>query len=565
MTGDAPGNGVPLDSGLVVGGRYLLGELLGVGGSASVFAAVDRESGSRAHRVAVKLLHPHLCATDDARRAFLDEAHRAAELAHPAIAAVYASGVHDGAGVTMAWIALELVEGGNLSEHVAGRGPLPVPEAAAVVGAVLGALTHAHDRGLVHRDISPSNILLRTGSGDGPIRAEDVRLADFGLADLPGRDTRGGDVLRTTTGEGVIGNANYLSPEQAQGLPVTASGDLYQAGAVLYFVLTGQVPYPRASRALTAQAHVSAPPPVPSAVVPAARPLDRVVTRAMAKDPAARYPDAGAFRTAVGDALAATRRLPVAPAAAGAAGNEHTQVTRMLPASLHPAMATAAPPPATAPVGASRTGPTVFVLVAVLIVAAVIAITTWGAGSAAEQADPDPSVSASETPTPEPAEEPVAEPTAESTPEATTPGAADLAQITVPELDGTLTQAQASLARLGLALGRVTRADSPLAEETVISQTPAAGETLGTGGTVDVTIASGSNTVPDVAGLDVAAAVAVIRSSGFTAGATGATGATVTGTSPAAGASAVLGTTVTLTTTAATSTPGPTAASPGEG
>ena len=126
----------------LVGGRYALGELLGVGGTGSVFAAVDREAADA--RVAVKLLHPHLCADEAARAAFLREAARAADLIHPNIVRIHGAGLHDAAGVTMPWIALDLLDGPTLRERVAAAGPLPPAEAAAVVDGVLAGLAVAH-------------------------------------------------------------------------------------------------------------------------------------------------------------------------------------------------------------------------------------------------------------------------------------------------------------------------------------------------------------------------------------------------------------------------------------
>lgn len=361
------------------GGRYVLGDLLGVGGTASVFAAEDvgaadagassaegagaarEESGGPGRPVALKILHPHLSADAASRDAFLTEARAAQELRHPNIAAVHDSGVQEVAGVTLAWIALDLVDGGSIGERVEASGPLPPVEAAAVLDGVLAALAVAHEVRLVHRDVSPANVMLHGVRPGEALRAEHVRLVDFGLADAAGRTAVGHDVLRAgedvlragpgpdgsavtvvldaaqaglartraaggaavrgagAQGSGdavtVVGNPQFMSPEQAQGRPVRLAGDLYQAGALLYYLLTARPPFPRDTDTQVLDAHVSAPPPVPSALVPGARAFDRVVTRAMHKTPVRRFRDAAEMRAAL--AAAAGLALGAGGAATG--------------------------------------------------------------------------------------------------------------------------------------------------------------------------------------------------------------------------------------------------------
>lgn len=283
----------------LVGGRYLLGELLGTGGTGSVFAAADQGEGGAP--VAVKLLHPHLCADAASRAAFLREAEHAIALRHRNIVRVHAAGLHDAAGITMPWIALDLLHGPTLRDHVEHTGPLPVGDAIAVGIGILDGLEAAHAAGIVHRDISPHNVILHHPgtplTAGAVLSAGMVRIVDFGLADLTGRTTLGSDVLlagpadaadpaaQPAAARGVVGNAAFMSPEQAQGRPVRSVSDLYQVGAVLHYALTGQPPFPRATTAQVLDAHIAAPPPVPSALAPAARPLDRIVTRALAKTP----------------------------------------------------------------------------------------------------------------------------------------------------------------------------------------------------------------------------------------------------------------------------------------
>ncbi|MCS5722509.1 serine/threonine protein kinase, partial [Herbiconiux sp. CPCC 203406] len=333
------------DTGLI-SQRYRLLELLGTGGSASVFSALDTETGGA---VALKILHPHLSRSDAARTAFFREARAAEPLRHPNIVRVLGMGVHETGGDPQAWIALEHAPGTTLAEEVERDGPLTLTDALALADGVLSALDHAHAAGLVHRDVSPSNIIIARDRR-GALRPSGVRLVDFGLADAAGRPAVGRDLLRTpdpapeaaaapraapapagsstpdaaTTPPsdatpGVLGNVNYLSPEQARGDPVDARGDLYQLGAVLHLAVVGTPPFVRADARSTMLAHLQAPPPVISVVRPGTpRAVDRLVVRALLKDPATRFPTAAAMQVAV---RAARQHLP------GARRPEHAAST----------------------------------------------------------------------------------------------------------------------------------------------------------------------------------------------------------------------------------------------
>ncbi|MFC6357149.1 protein kinase domain-containing protein [Luethyella okanaganae] len=564
------------DATQLLGGRYRLGELLGVGGSASVFEAEDldqlAETSAGATLVAIKVLHPHLSGDAAAREAFFREAQAAQALRHPNVVAVHDFGLHEAGGVTMAWIALDLVHGPTVAEWVEATGPLPPAEAVAVLDGVLAALEAAHAIGLVHRDVSPQNVML-DGAGNRltgeRLQSSRVRLLDFGIAAATGLAALGHDILLTEHGEpsgavpggdsgarpaSVVGNANFMSPEQAQGKPVRAAGDLYQAGALLYFLLTARPPYPRSSAALVLEAQVSAPPPVPSALVPAARPLDRVVTRAMTKTPARRYRDAAEFRAALAEALTrgagtASRTQEVEGAAAPAAA-----ATRILPPGRTGELEyLATEEPATE----QRAAPAPGGFVAVVAGAVILGLACWAVISAT--ASPEvviPSLSptvatASETPPAESPTEPPAPPPAEG--------------IMVPTLYGTLAAAEIALRQAGLALGTVTRLESAEKADTVLSQYPTARQTVAAGSTVNITIANGTNSVPSVAGMAAGTARALLESAGFTAAtipadATGA--ATVTGTQPGAGAVLRLGVTVILLVAEPRQTPEPSPSGP---
>lgn len=560
--GDDAELAAPAD-GTLLGERFLLGELLGVGGSASVFAADDVTApGSR---VAVKLLHPHLCADAAAREAFLREASQVQRLRHANVVSLHAAGVHDAGGVAMPWIALDLLRGPTLRERVQRHGPLEPADAAAVLDGVLAGIAAAHAAGIVHRDLTPQNVVLDAASegagadAAGPLRSESVRIVDFGLADATGRSTVGSDVLLARPGTtGVIGNAAFMSPEQAQGLPVRSVSDLYQAGALLYFALTGQAPFPRENVEQTLRAHVAAPPPVPSALATGARAFDRVVVHAMAKTPAHRYRNADQFRA---DLAEAARRIETAAPIAepeladldadGPDGEDAP--TRLYPVGREADGAMSYLEPAR-PERPSPTVPAaggVFAAIAAVgVVAVAIVIATVSASSGDTAATPSPTssvpaavASPSATgpqPTP-PAPAPV------PTPHDTQPVVETVA---VPALTGSLDEARASLVAAGLQLGRVIEIESERTGGRVLSQSPVAGGGMPRGSVVDVTVASGWNVVPQVSGMTIAAARAQLESAGFVAVASpvdaAATG-TATGSQPAAGAVLRLGVTVTVT------------------
>ena len=210
---------------------------------------------SRSRRVAVKILHPHLADRPEVRAAFLEEASRAEGLHHQNIVAVRGCGLHDAGGVTLAWIALDLVEGTSLADLVARQGRLTVGEAATVMDGTLAALGAAHALGIVHRDVTPRNIMLTRKDADEAISAVQVRVLDFGLSDVAGGTTVGGDVLLTggqDAGTTVVGSAAYMSPEQAQGRPITEAGDLYEAALASPSAMDRSAPCRSASTAGTA-------------------------------------------------------------------------------------------------------------------------------------------------------------------------------------------------------------------------------------------------------------------------------------------------------------------------
>ncbi|MFF4343219.1 protein kinase [Kitasatospora sp. NPDC001540] len=304
--------------GRALNGRYELGEILGVGGMATVYRALDHQLG---RPVAVKVLNGGLA--DDPRFAerFAREARSAALLAHPRIVTVFDSGVDQGSP----YLVMELVHGATLGRVIAEQGVLPVERAVGTAAAVLDALAAAHAQGLVHRDIKPGNVMITQDGG--------VKVVDFGIARA---GSSAGQQLTQTAS--VLGTAAYLSPEQATAGQVDGRADLYAVGCVLYEMLAGVPPFTADTPVAVTFKHVTeypAPVSVHRPDVPPA--LDAAVLRLLAKHPDQRPADA---QSAAAELLAA---VPAAPAdrtaqLLGAA----TQVLPPVPAAAFP---TAPPPP----------------------------------------------------------------------------------------------------------------------------------------------------------------------------------------------------------------------------
>ena len=271
-------------------GRYRLEERLGSGGSAEVWQARDERLG---RSVAVKLLHPHLLPDSASRQRLEAEALAAARLAHPGIVAVYDVDAWGEAPV----IVLELVEGESLAARLERDGKLAEREAVHVAAQLAEALQHAHDRGLVHRDVKPGNVLL---TPDG-----NARLADFGIA----RSVQEGAARLTAAGT-IIGTLRYMAPEQLRGADATPQSDVYAVGAVLYEALTGRPPFDAPTPVALAERQLRPPAPL-DGVSPA---LAEIVLRALSADPG-RRPGSGA-------SLADELRRAV-PAAGGSHDGSH--------------------------------------------------------------------------------------------------------------------------------------------------------------------------------------------------------------------------------------------------
>jgi eukaryotic-like serine/threonine-protein kinase len=281
-------------------GRYRIVRKLGSGGMANVYLAEDEDLG---RRVAIKILNERYANDDLFIERFRREAKSAAALSHPNIVSVYDRGEAEGTY----YIAMEVIEGRSLKELIMTRGPLPIPQALAYTHEILEALRFAHRHGIIHRDIKPHNILI----------GERLKVTDFGIA-------RAGASQMTEAGS-IMGTAQYLSPEQARGAPVTASSDLYSVGIVLYEMLTGKVPFNGDSAIEIAMKHLNDAPKPPSKIrqeIPDE--LDQVVLRALSKAPEDRYQSAEEFSD---DLHRVEAGLPLAPGTEEAATALLTGVT----------------------------------------------------------------------------------------------------------------------------------------------------------------------------------------------------------------------------------------------
>ncbi|WP_245603816.1 Stk1 family PASTA domain-containing Ser/Thr kinase [Intrasporangium oryzae] len=311
----------------ILGGRYEVGELIGRGGMADVHLGHDTRLG---RQVAIKMLRSDLARDTNFLMRFRREAQSAAGLNHPSIVAIFDSGEDEsgidpatGARATVPYIVMEYVEGQTLRQYLTARGQLDPRDAIRITEGILDALAYSHRMGIVHRDMKPANVMITASGG--------VKVMDFGIARAIA-DT----AATMTQTQSVVGTAQYLSPEQAQGQTVDARSDLYSTGCLLFELLTGRPPFMGDSPVAIAYQHVGELPQPPSIFNDAvAGDLDAVTLHALTKDRDLRYQTADAFRadlenirlgrqisaaalgTAAAIGAAATQTLPASYAVAG--------------------------------------------------------------------------------------------------------------------------------------------------------------------------------------------------------------------------------------------------------
>ncbi len=507
-----------IESGTIVDGRYAVEHRLGTGGMAEVYCAQDLQLG---RRVALKVLHPRFAEDEEFLERFRREASSAAGLQHQNVVAVYDRGEHDGT----AFIAMEFVDGRTLKTIVTQEGPLPPARAIDLTVQVLRAARFAHKRGIIHRDFKPHNVIVDA--------QDDAKVTDFGIA-------RAGASDMTQTGS-IMGTAQYLAPEQAQGLPVSAQSDLYSIGVLLFELLTGRVPFQGDSAVAIALKQVSEAPPRPSVLTPAVTPeLERVVLRALEKEPARRFADADEFtaallaaRRGLGDAGPSARNgappLPLPPPpGVGAFAAADTGSYAFPDAPL-------ADPPPRAPT--RRWWPIALALALVAVAALVgVLLLTSGGGSKVPSVLGAPRAEAEVTLRNRGFDTEVVEKRAND--EAGTvigqnpAGGTEVdkgetitltvssgpGEATVPDLVGQGRRAaRARLEKLGYRVEELQRTDPDIGRNRVVSTSPDGGQRLERGEVVTLTVSSGppSAEVPDVLRQSREDAAAALRDAGF--------------------------------------------------
>ncbi len=454
-------------------GRYRILRKLGSGGMANVYLAEDEDHG---RRVAIKILNDRYANDESFTERFRREAKSAAALSHPNIVSIYDRGTAEG----RPYIAMEVIEGRSLKEVIIGGGTMPISEAIEYAKQILSALRFAHRHGIIHRDIKPHNILLG--------QENRLKVTDFGIA-------RYGPSQMTEVGS-IMGTAQYLSPEQARGAPVTASSDLYSAGIVLYEMLTAKTPFNGETPIEIAMKHLNEPPRAPSELRPDVSPeLDQIVLRALAKDPNERYETADEFsadldRVEAGLPVSAETTAAATAVLAGLPPTEATQVlapdarTRVLPPQpLAPGRRPPAYPPDygyRAPRKRRRWGPWLLVL----LFAALALAAGWYVYSRVQDE------------------------------------LKDSAPVAVPPVIGqTQETATATLERIGFQVEVEREASTEYEEGLVANQDPEEGTRLAKGETVTIFVSTGFPTteVPNVVGSQYDAAVAALERAGLKA------------------------------------------------
>lgn len=267
-----------IGAGTVLSGRYEIIELVSEGGMAMVYRARCRMLD---RIVAVKILKDEYSSDLNFVQKFKTEGLAAAQLSHPNIVNIFDVGQEE----DVYYIVMEFIEGETLKEYIQREAPLPVEQAITIATMICDGLQHAHEKGIIHRDIKPHNIII-TETGI-------VKVADFGIAKAISKKT-------ITYGGNIVGSVHYIAPEQARGEPVTRTTDIYSLGCVIYEMLTGKMPFDAESPITVALKHIHDDPVPPrsfNSEIPKA--LETVILRAMAKNPVQRFASAQDLRNAL--------------------------------------------------------------------------------------------------------------------------------------------------------------------------------------------------------------------------------------------------------------------------
>lgn len=524
---------------LLADGRYEVGALIGHGGMAEVHLGTDTRLG---RQIAIKIMRSDLASDAIFLSRFRREAHSVAMLNNPNIVSIYDTGEEpitsaDGHTESVPYLVMEYVKGQTLRDILKENGALSQTDAEQIIVGVLNALEYSHRMGIIHRDIKPGNIMI---SDQGV-----VKVMDFGIA-----RALDDSAATMTQSQGVVGTAQYLSPEQARGENVDMRSDLYSAGCVLYEVLTGRPPFTGDSPVAIAYQHVSEIATKPSSIVPGLPAVwDSVLAKAMAKDRQNRYATAAEFKRDVMAIMnggvvaaaafnpltdlanlrarkeqetAATKAMPAAGAGAGAGSGEATQAFAPLAAGTATALADGDGDPngqsRSAKLAADKKRKKKLAIIWSIVGVVVLALLAVGAWAIFGQGGPE--------------------------------------MVTVPTIteDMSDSRAREKIEAAGFVYEQETDANSTKPEGTFTKQDPAGGKKAEKGSTVRVWFSAGPSTasIPDVAGMTQDDARDTLEAQGFEVASTSSEDSAdigkdrVTRTDPAAGSSQPKGTSVIL-------------------
>lgn len=506
--------------GTILNGRYSLDQRIGEGGMAIVYHGQDLLLN---RQVAVKILREQYASDAGFLKRFEREGQLAAGMSHPNIVSVYDVGNEQG----LHYIVMEHIRGPNLKELIRKQGPFSVDGAVFIIAQVASALDYAHQRNLVHRDIKPQNILVD--------REGNAKVVDFGIA----KGLQDANLTEAGTGMGTV---HYVSPEQARGEQATPASDLYSTGIVLYEMLTRSLPFNADTPVGVAMKHVNTPPPSPSALNPdIPKPVENIVLRAIAKNPADRFPTGAALETALRHwddrTPAHTGTIAYAPRPRQATQPPRTrpQASRRPPPPPQRRQARQQPPP---PPVARRdeVGCLTWLIGAVLIVGVIgflLLAFQFGPelfGSATDTQDqgvePTPTTQsavveptptgtpAPDTPTPEPEATATPPPTPTEAPPSATP---EPEMPRIPDLrNATVEQAEASVGGVW-DINIAEEFNGDVAEGLIIRQDPPPNSPLAEGEAMSVVVSLGPEviTIPDVRGVPADTARSRLEDLGF--------------------------------------------------